>query len=390
MTKLAILFWAAVALVFYTYLGYGILLWGMVKIRETLCPRKNAERPPQTPEVTLLIAAYNEQKVVAEKMANCRALEYPAGRLEVVWVTDGSTDRTVELLGAYPEIRVLHDARRGGKTAALNRAMEHITTPLVVFTDANTMLNPAAVREIVRAFDDPRVGCVAGEKRVTAAAGAGAAATEGVYWRYESKLKELDDRLNTAVGAAGELYAVRRELFEVLPEDTLLDDFVCSMRISARGYRIAYCRAAYALESPSADMGEEQKRKQRIAAGGLQSVWRLRRLLNPFGHGLLTFQYVSHRALRWTVTPVALAALLPLNLALLWSRHPVLYAVLFALQILFYGAALAGWLRERRGRSGGLMSVPYYFLFMNLNVFRGARYLAKHRGRGAWEKARRA
>lgn len=151
--------------------------------------------------------------------------------------------------------------------------------------------------------------------------GYGRAATEGIYWKYESKLKELDDRLYSAVGAAGELFAVRRELWQTLREDTLLDDFVCSMLIAAQGYRIAYCKGAYALETPSADMGEEGKRKKRIAAGGLQSVWRLRKLLNPFRYGVLWFQYVSHRVLRWTLTPVVLAALLPLNVALLWSGH---------------------------------------------------------------------
>lgn len=393
MTLAAILFWACAALVVYTYVGYGALLWGLVRLREALGGgRKTSDTatPSAEPEVTLLIAAYNEEGVVAEKMANCRALEYTPGRLRIVWVTDGSTDRTVELLEACPDATVLHDARRGGKTAALNRALESVRTPIVVFTDANTMLNPAAVREIVRRFEDPAVGCVAGEKRVAAAEGAGAAATEGVYWRYESKLKELDDRLHSAVGAAGELFAVRRELFERLPEDTLLDDFVCSMRIAAKGYRIAYCRDAFALETPSADMREEGKRKRRIAAGGLQSVWRLRGLLNPFRHGVLWFQYVSHRVLRWTLAPVALAALVPLNIVLLGSAHPTLYGVLLALQGAFYLAAAAGWLRERRGRSGGLASVPYYFLFMNLNVFRGAWYLATRRSGGAWEKARRA
>ena len=158
MTTIAILFWTGVFLVFYTYLGYGILLWTLVKIREALRPARRYEVPAEAPEVTLLIAAYNEQEIVAEKMANCRALEYPAGKLRITWITDGSTDRTVELLAAYPDATVLHDARRGGKTAALNRALEHIRTPLVVFTDANTMLNPEAVTEIVRCFEDPQVG----------------------------------------------------------------------------------------------------------------------------------------------------------------------------------------------------------------------------------------
>lgn len=392
MTVIALVFWISLLVVFYTYLGYGIVLWMLVKLKERLHPPVRRELPAELPEVTLLIAAYNEQETVPAKIANCRALDYPADKLHVVWVTDGSTDRTPDLVAACPEITVLHDARRGGKTAALNRAMPFVRTPLVVFTDANTMLNVGAIREIVRAFSDPAVGCVAGEKRVVASGeeDPGASATEGAYWRYESKLKELDCRLCTAVGAAGELFAIRRELWCTMPEDTLLDDFVLSMRIADGGMKIAYCKEAYALETPSADMREEGKRKRRIAAGGLQSVWRLRSLLNPFRHGTLAFQYLSHRVLRWTLTPLLLVALLPLNIVLLGSAHPTLYAVLLALQGLFYLSAAAGWALARSGRRNKLLFIPYYFLFMNLNVFRGAWYLLHHRGHGAWEKARRA
>ena len=337
-----ILFWIGIGIVFYTYLGYGIVLYLMVKIKELFVKPRSPRLPEPLPEATLLIAAYNEEAIVASKMVNCRQLDYPADKLRLVWITDGSNDNTNERLKEYPEVTVLYQPRRQGKTAALNRAIPYVKTPYVIFTDANTMLNPEAVTEIVRCFEDPQVGCVAGEKRVADAGGAGAAATEGVYWKYESKLKELDDRLYSAVGAAGELFAVRRELWQTLREDTLLDDFVCSMLIAAQGYRIAYCKGAYALETPSADMGEEGKRKKRIAAGGLQSVWRLRKLLNPFRYGVLWFQYVSHRVLRWTLTPVVLAALLPLNVALLWSGHRALYAATLALQCAFYLAALAG------------------------------------------------
>lgn len=166
MKTLAILFWAGALLVFYTYLGYGLLLRGLVSLRERFRPRKTAPQSDTLPETTLLIAAYNEEAVVAEKMANCLAQDYPAEKLHIVWVTDGSTDRTDEKLSAYEGVRVLHEGSRRGKTAALNRAMEHIATPLVICTDANTMLNTGAVSAIVRNFADPAVGCVAGEKRV--------------------------------------------------------------------------------------------------------------------------------------------------------------------------------------------------------------------------------
>ena len=391
-TWLEILFWLSLFLVFYTHLGYGILLYMLVKLKELFVKPVRRQLPPdkRLPDVTLFITAFNEEEVVDEKMRNCLGLDYPADKLHIVWTTDGSNDSTNQRLEDWPQATVHFQPLRQGKTAAMTRGMMLVDTPLVVFTDANTMLNPEAVTEIVRCFEDPEVGCVAGEKRVAGTGDTGAAATEGIYWKYESKLKELDDRLYSAVGAAGELFAVRRELWQTLREDTLLDDFVCSMLIAAQGYRIAYCKGAYALETPSADMGEEGKRKKRIAAGGLQSVWRLRKLLNPFRYGVLWFQYVSHRVLRWTLTPVVLAALLPLNVALLWSGHRALYAAALALQCAFYLAALAGWALERGGHRNRLLFIPYYFLFMNLNVFRGASYLATHRGKGAWEKARRA
>lgn len=389
MTLAALLFWTAFAVVCYTYAGYAVLLRAVVALREGLCPRTPAADPDPWPAATLLIAAYNEQEVVDTKMRNCLAQNYP-GELRIVWITDGSDDGTVARLSEWPEATVFHRPDRRGKTAALNRAFPLLETSVVICTDANTMLNPEAVRAMVCLFSDPAVGCVAGEKRVAAAEGYDAAATEGLYWKYESKLKEWDDRLSSACGAAGELFAVRRELYRPVEEDTLLDDFVISMRIAAGGRRIAYCKEAYALEAPSADIREEGKRKRRIAAGGLQAVWRLRGLLNPFRHGVFAWQYLSHRVLRWTLAPLLLAALPPLNVWLAATGAGTLYVVLLVLQALFYAAALAGWILSRRGVRNPVLYVPYYFLFMNFNVFRGLHYLTTHRGRGTWEKARRA
>ena len=190
MKTIEILFWIALAIVFYTYAGYGIFLYLLVRVKEALCKRTRIELPEELPEVTLLIAAYNEEAIIADKMRNCRALDYPAGRLKIVWVTDGSNDRTNELLTGYPEVTVLFAPERRGKTAALNRGVPLVTTPLVVFTDANTMLGPEAIREIIRPFGDSKVGCVAGEKRVVQSREQAAASTEGIYWKYESKLKE--------------------------------------------------------------------------------------------------------------------------------------------------------------------------------------------------------
>ena len=325
-------------------------------------------------------------------MLNNYALEYPKDKLKIVWVTDGSSDNTNAKLSYYKEINVYFEPKRSGKTAALNRVLPFVKTHIIIFTDANTMLNKDAVMEIVEAFSDPKVGCVAGEKRIaTEGKNSTSSRGEGAYWRYESALKNLDSRLHTAVGAAGELFAIRRELFEYVEEDTLLDDFIISMRIAAKGYKIRYCKNAYAIENGSFNMAEEKKRKVRIAAGGIQSVIRLAPLLNIFRYKLLSFQYISHRVLRWTITPILLFLLLPINFVLVLSVGSTLYILLFILQIMFYLASYAGKILEQNNIKSNLFFVPYYFVFMNVNVFAGLGYLIKkRRGDGTWERAKRA
>ena len=391
MKTLEVIFWISLFVIFYTYLGYGILLYFMVKL-------KNIFHKPiyyyeqDTPEVTLFIAAYNEEEVVKDKMENTFAIDYPENALKIVWVTDGSNDKTNELLKAYSNVIVLYEPERRGKTAAINRGMKYVTSPIIVFTDANTMINKESIREIVNCFDNKKVGCVAGEKRILVKDKDGATAGgEGLYWKYESTLKSLDSQLYSAVGAAGELFAIRKELFEKMENDTLLDDFILSLRIAQKGYKIAYCDTAYAIETASASMQDEEKRKVRIAAGGLQSIWRLRSLLNIFRYGMLSFQYVSHRVLRWSLTPILLFLLFPINLILaLYCYNPLPYIIILILQCLFYIAGLWGYYLSTKSIKNKFLFIPYYFLFMNVNVIRGFFYLMKKKGSGVWEKAKRA
>ena len=393
MTALKILFWLCLFLVFYTYLGYGMLLWLLLRLKRIFRGKTTPLVLPtddDLPHVTLMICAYNEEDVVEQKMANTRQLDYPADKLHVMWVTDGSSDGTNDRLRQYPDVEIVYTPERKGKTAALNHGISLVKTELTMMTDANTMVNREAVREIVRCFQDPQVACVAGEKRVMARHEQQTAAEgEGLYWRYESALKRMDSELYSAMGAAGELNAIRTRFYRPMPENALLDDFVMSMRMVDEGYKIAYTSDAYAMEYGSADLQEESKRKRRIAAGGLQSVWWLRVMMNPFRRFVVAFQFVSHRVLRWTITPIALLALIPLNIALTALRAGVFYDIVLVLQLLFYLAALCGWLLERQGRKNRLLFVPCYFLFMNLNVFRGMKYLATHKSGGAWEKAKR-
>jgi cellulose synthase/poly-beta-1,6-N-acetylglucosamine synthase-like glycosyltransferase len=394
MTGIKIIFWISLFLIFYAYIGYGILLFVLVRLKKFLhrskqvSPNLNYE-----PEVTLFVAAYNERDYVANKISNSLDLDYPQEKLCMMWVTDGSDDGTSELLKQNDRIVVHHLPERNGKIGAMNRGMKLVTTPIVVFSDANTMLGKESIRRIVALFQDPKVGCVSGEKRIFSkdedtAVGSG----EGLYWKYESALKKMDAELNSVVGAAGELFAIRTELYQEVESDTLLDDFIISLRIAQKGYKIQYDSEAYAMETASVDIKEELKRKIRISAGGFQSIIRLRSLLNIFKFGMLSFQYISHRVLRWTLVPVSLLIILVTGIILashegLWNLG--LYSILIWLQMLVYLMAFLGWRLENRSIRIKVLFVPYYFFIINLSVFLGFKRFISRTQSVNWDRAKR-
>ena len=395
METLKILFWIFLFIIVYTYVGYGILLFAIIKIRRFFkIGNKVKIDPTYEPEVTLFIAAYNEKDYVEAKMKNTLELEYPKEKLNIIWVTDGSDDGTPDMLNGYPNTTVHHLDARNGKIGAMNRGMEFVKTPIVIFSDANTNLGKESIRRIVNLFSNPKVGCVSGEKRiVTKESDVASGAGEGLYWKYESALKKWDAELYSVVGAAGELFAIRTPLYRHVEKDTLLDDFIISLRVAQDGYTIQYDPEAYAIETASANVKEELKRKVRISAGGIQAIVRLRSLLNVFKYGTLSFQYISHRVLRWTLTPLCLVLLIPVSFILSYNVgvfNVGLYSVLFWLQVLFYCAALLGWFLENRSTRVKALFVPYYFFIMNLSVVLGFfRYMKKSQSVN-WERAKRA
>ncbi len=383
-------FWLSLFLVFYTFFGYGILLFALVRIRIMLKGKRAIpELGAAWPTLTLIVAAYNEEAWIREKISNTLQLDYPADKIHYVFVTDGSSDSTPDIIAEFPQIRLMHEPARNGKIAAMERAMKTIDTEVVVFTDANTTLNKMALKNIARHYADPTVGAVSGEKRVQIEEVSDATAGEGFYWKYESKLKTWDSELYSVVGAAGELFSVRTSLYEPVEPDTILDDFMISMLIAKKGYRIIYEPAAYASETGSENIGEELKRKIRIAAGGIQSIVRLRSLLIPYPYFVLSFQYVSHRVLRWTITPFLMIAAVIMNWIILGKTNETIYTVVFALQLLFYIAAYAGWRMEKSKVRIKALFIPYYFCMMNYAVMAGIkRYLQKNQA-VTWEKAKR-
>ena len=388
MSFIEIAFWVCFSIVFYAFLGYGIVLYVMVKIKRFVHTSKKITSSFE-PAVTLVIPCFNEADILSSKIVNSRNLDYPLEKLSIIFITDGSTDNSKDILQNYPEIEILHENRRAGKAAAENRAMKFVKTPFVIFSDANTMLNTDAVKNIIKHFADNTVGCVSGEKRIiTDIADTASASAEGIYWKYESLLKRLDSELYSAVGAAGELVAFRTSLYLDLPEDTLLDDFMQSMQMAADGYKIIYEPEAYAMETASVNVTEELKRKVRICAGGWQSISRLSGRLTFSKTPLLFFQYISHRVLRWTITPFLLIAMFLLNILMVFKGN-AFYTVSMIAQVLFYVAAFTGFILENKKIRFKPVFVPYYFVVMNYAVLAGLRKYASGKQKATWEKAQR-
>lgn len=392
-----IVFWISTFIVLYTFGGYGFVLFFLLKIRNLFISKKEL-RPisdEELPEICLIIAAYNERDYVDQKIKNSLELDYPAEKRTIIWVNDGSDDGTPELVAQYPEITLLHNPVRSGKIEGMNRGVEYSKAPILIFSDANTMLSPNSLRAVVSHFQNPTIGCVAGEKQfykgdqqTVASAG------EGFYWAIESWLKRLDYQFYSTIGATGELFAIKRELFSRVESDTLLDDFMISMRATEQGFRVAYEPTAVASENGSSNVTEEMKRKVRIAAGCYQSMFRLKKLLNPFFNFKLFFQYISHKVMRWTMAPFALITVLISNILLLIKSGDTatdsLYLGIFILQICFYVLALLGMLTQRNPLRIKYIYAPFYFISMNFAMFRGFIRFMKGKQSVLWEKAKRA
>jgi len=385
-----IFLWTCLFIVTYTFVGYGMLLYILIKIKRSFSKAKNFQADVSLPTVTLLVAAWNEEATIIDKIKNTLHLNYPKELLQIIFITDGSTDQTPDLIYPYEEIMLMHNAGRHGKMAAIKRAMPNVKGEIIVFSDANTFLNREALRELVKHYQNKKVGAVAGEKRIMVNQYADASsAGEGFYWKYESRLKKWDYELYSNVGAAGELFSIRASLYEPIESDTIIDDHMIAMRIAEKGYLIAYEPAAYASETASENTTEELKRKIRIAAGGIQSILRLKVAANPFRYPVLTFQYLSHRVLRWTVTPFLLVLALLANIWIVSRHEDQFYTLLLIAQCVFYTLALFGLLMERKNIRIKPLFIPYYFCMMNYAVAAGiVRYINQNQS-AAWERSKR-
>jgi len=284
-------------------------------------------------------------------------------------------------------IGITKDIVRKGKISQVNRTLAKATGEIVVFSDANSFFNKAALKNISRHFANPKVGCVSGEKKILKSEHSTSDEGEGLYWKYESFLKKMDSRFNSVIGAAGEIFAIRKDVMEHnIPENAIIEDFIISMSIARRGYKVVYEPEAYAVEEPTKDIKSEFIRRRRISAGGFQSVVWLKDLLNIFRYGKLSFQYISHRVLRWTVIPFILPMLLLINIQLAGSYF---YNVTLFMQIVFYLLAFTGFLFELKNKKIKLFNIPFYFIMMNVLAYYGLkRYFLKEQS-VVWERVKR-
>lgn len=382
------IYWISGIVLFYCYAGYGLLLYAL-NFLKSLFTKESHGKGFEWPSVTLIIAAWNEAEVLEQKIINTLKLDYPPGKLQVICITDGSDDDSVAIVQKYSSIILLHMPSRQGKVAALNRAIQYVETPIVFFSDANAMLNKEAIKRMTTHFNEAGIGGVAGEKKILKTVTSSVGRAEGLYWRYESFLKRQDAAFHSVVGAAGELFAIRTELWQSLDENIILDDFIISMQVRLLGYRFSYEPEAWSMEAPSISFAEERKRKVRIAAGAFQAINYLSGALNFKKNTALSFQFFSRRILRWFVAPVLLPILAIMNLLIVLKEPSSFYLVTFVAQLMFYLSALGGYVLYKFNKQPGWLNAPMYFVFMNSCMISGSLLFFKNDHSALWDKSLR-
>ncbi|WP_339728410.1 glycosyltransferase family 2 protein [uncultured Gimesia sp.] len=380
------LFWSSLTLVTYTYAGYPLILWLLSRRREIQAPEESrASRNSPLPRVSIVIAAYREESVILERLNNLAKLDYPSDQLEILIGCDGNEDLTGELVSTYDnaQIRLIQFEPRRGKASVLNDCVPQAAGEIIVFSDANTNMDPQCIKQLVRHFQDETIGCVCGQliledpttgKNV-----------DGLYWKYENFLKHCETKLGAVLGVNGALYALRKSLYSSLPAETVNDDFLIGMRVHLAGRRIIYDDTAFAREETATSVHAEFKRRIRIGTGAFQSLKHLKGLLNP-KHGYVAFAFWSHKLLRWLCPAFMLMALVA-NLCLIQS--PIYQMTLLA-QGLFYLSAFVGMKFVNGNRYLKLCRVPGMFVQMNLALGIGFCRWLSIRQTGIWDRTERS
>lgn len=378
-----LLFWLSGLLIVYTYLLYPAILF----CASHLIFRKRAGDEHHQPAVTMVIAAFNEERIINEKIRNCLAVVYPAAKLEVLIGSDGSNDRTNEIVRSSPHsnIKLVAFDRRRGKAAVLNDLVQMAAGEVVVFSDANTMYSDDAIAQMMPHFADQQIGGVCGRLVLLNENGKLDAEGERAYWDYENWLKFLEGKVRTVIGANGAVYAIRKSLFDKLPtHKVVMDDFLIPLNIVRQGYDVVYDAEAVVCEYAAPTLQAEFRRKVRIGAANFHGVKEILPLLNP-ARGFVAFALWSHKIIRWFV-PFFLIVLLITNLTLL-PQPP--YQIPLGLQVVLYVMAAVYWLISKFGRQLSILVFPYYFVVTNFALLVGFFKFLTNSQKPAWARVER-
>lgn len=361
---IAFIFFISVFLVFYTHLGYPLVLRLIIAVRG----KKEVRKEAITPSLTLLIPAYNEAEVIGEKIENSLSLDYPKGKLQIIVTSDGSTDETDEIVKSYSDQGiVLIRNKRCGKISAINNAVPEAEGAIIVFSDAAEMYKPDALKQLVKNYADPEVGCVTGETRTVYEADTSVGESVGSYWKFEYYLKQLECAASgTTLGAAGAIYSVRKQLYPYPPNYIIADDLVIPLKVIEQGYRVISDSEAIAIERVNQARVEFGRRVRNIAAN-YQALSYLDGFLNPFKRGLVALEFISHKFFRVLLPFFTLAALIA-NLFLL---DILFFKIVFVCQVLFYLSAALGWLFQLIGIKAKIIQFPHFFFIANLAALVG-------------------
>jgi len=353
-----ITFWLALLSVFYTYAGYSLVVMFI-----SLFFRNLVKKQPIEPKVTFLITAYNEEKTIAQKLENTLSLDYPRDKLEIIVASDGSTDRTDQIVKGFASkgVKLLRVEGRRGKTETQNQAVKHATGDIIIFSDATTKYERHNIRRFVENYADPSVGAVSGRYEYYNPTGATIGIGNILFWKYENFIKRSQTKIMTITGCCGCIYSVRRDLYEPLPPD-IISDLVEPLKILEKGYRVVFESEAVAYEETTEKSTEEFHMRIRVISRGMRGLLYMKKLFNPLKFWFISFQLFSHKILRWFI-PVFLIALFVSNIFL---RGDLFYNATLALQIAFYGAALVAWAGERLNIKLRFLSVPLYFTTVNI------------------------
>ena len=377
-----IIFWISLFLIFYHYIFYFLIL----KIWASLFSKKHKINENIFPTVSVIVSAYNEEKVLEKKIKNLLTYDYPQDKIEFLFGSDGSNDKTNEILKnvSLSNFYFYELEKRRGKSSVINDLVRNANGEILIFSDANTIFQSDAIKKIVRHFNDNSIGGVCGKLVLKYKKNNIGGSSESTYWNYENKIKELESKIYTTFGANGAIYAIRKNFFLQVPTNIfIVDDFVIPLSIVSRDIRVIFDKEVFAFEETTESTQKEFQRKVRIASRNFSSIFYLSHLLNP-KYGFISFGLISHKIIRWII-PFFLIVIFVSNIFLLAIKSDI-YLLFFLMQIGFYFFALIGLFLDKINFQIKIFTLPYYFIIVNFGLFLGFIKYVSSKSSPMWEK----